>query len=68
MKIAKPDWTVAQVRDLAAVFDRFYIEGIMAAAEKARSWGNEAGGGSGQGGEGYISLADAITRLINDRR
>jgi hypothetical protein len=66
LSIAKPDWTVAQVRELAAKFDSFYIRGVMAGAQKARSWGEEAGGGSGEGGEGYKNLADAITRLINE--
>jgi hypothetical protein len=66
MQIAKPDWTVAQVRELAAKFDSFYIRGVMDAARKARSWGEESCGGSGAGGEGYGNLADAITRLINE--
>jgi hypothetical protein len=40
-----------------------YNRGLEAAAFLAKQWARECGGGSGQGGSGYLNLADAIMRL-----
>lgn len=57
---ARSDATIVELRQLAINYEKWYNAGLIDAARKADSWGEESGGGSGTGGEGYKNLANSI--------
>src|ERR1041385_5904522 len=61
------DWTLSQLHELAFELQQTHDMAIHQAAMIAMSWSKEAGGGSGQGGEGYANLAEAINKLKVDK-
>lgn len=56
-------WTLAELHRLALEFERTHELAIHAAARVAYQWGEEAAGGTGQGGEGYFNLAAIIENM-----
>jgi hypothetical protein len=62
LKLAKKQWTVGDVFDVADRLRASYNRGLDDAAETARDWSRQCCGGTGEGGEGYANLADVIER------
>jgi hypothetical protein len=62
LSMAKPEWTMGQVGDIADMFRRFYNIGVDESAAIAESWANECDPG-GQSMEGYSNLAQTIRKL-----
>lgn len=50
-----------------AVLRHGYLNGLRAAYLKAIDYAAQCGGGSGEGGEGYKSLAEAISNIDPDK-
>jgi hypothetical protein len=64
LRLAEPGWTVERTRQVADRLRQAYNRGLHAAACLAENWGEQAGGGSGQHGQGYKNLASSIRRKM----
>lgn len=60
-------WTLAEIHRLAYELQITHDLAIAAAANIAKSWAAECCGGSGEGGEGYLNLANTINNLRVDK-
>ena len=60
-------WTLSEIHRLALELQETHDAAISSAARKAKEWGLEACGGTGEGGDGYMNLAKSIENLRVDK-
>ena len=61
--LSAAEWEIVQEYRRQAIRIDGYKRGLEAAAQKADAWAAECCGGSGEGGEGYRSLANQIRAM-----
>jgi hypothetical protein len=63
-EISEAEWQAVQEMRLRKRNAEAYNRGLEDAATLAERWGDESGGGSGEGGSGYCNLATAIRKMM----
>lgn len=63
--VTSEEWNLILERRKTREREIAISSGLELAARLAEQWATESGGGSGNGGEGYLNLAIAIRRLKN---